>query len=327
LDFAVVVGVEDYPDFQSLRGVHNDAKGFYEWLLDRNGGGLDKNHVKLILSDAKTKTPVQDEIDLALVKVLDAAEACGGARRLYFYFGGHGATNYPQTGDDVALLLTRWSTQLARLALSTQLYSSKLRGTGLFEELVIFLDCCRTTSVAAIGVEPAFAVGWQKGPHATQTFIGYATEDGRPAFEVCKSDKWEGIFTKCLLSTLRSRSGVLAVELMELVSKEMAKTRPRNGVPQVACAVGQVDTKIRFGRIGATVEDPYLEIRFAVPCRRVVLRGGKLVNGEFPIVIEHAIDETLVWRVQLPIGLYELEAEGRQPICFRHHGQGRPHEF
>src|SRR4051812_4792408 len=84
LDFAVVVGVEGYPHFQPLRGAASDARSFHAWLVAADGGGLQPDNAKLILSDLQAQTPVQDEIDQMLVEVLDAAYARGGAHRLYF---------------------------------------------------------------------------------------------------------------------------------------------------------------------------------------------------------------------------------------------------
>lgn len=221
LDFAVVVGVEHYPHFRPLCGAINDARNFRDWLCDKEGGGLDPEHVKLIESNPEAKSPVQDEIDDILLEILEAAEARGGARRLYFYFSGHGATN-PRSVDDVALLLTRWRTSLARLALSTQHYSRKLRGAGLFEELAMFIDCCRSLSVSVVGVEPTITREWERLRYSTRTFIAYATEAGQPAFEYPEPDAWQGIFTRCLLAILRREpSGVRARALKDFLEREV----------------------------------------------------------------------------------------------------------
>jgi hypothetical protein len=317
-DFGVIIGIEDYPYFRSVRGAAKDARNFCDWLCDPDGGGLDQKNVTLILSDLQTKTPVQDEIDQALVNLLKNARARGGARRFYFYFSGHGATSYGQVGDDIALLLARWSTELVRLALSARGYASKLSQTGLFEEMVIFLDCCKSTSAQVIGMEPQFVLEWQKGPYATKTFIAYSTDDGMPVFEKSESAQWEGLFTKCLLSTLRSESGVVANELVERVRHRMATERPRGLSHPTVHASGSLDSAISFGSIPPI--HPILEVRFIQRRGRVVLRSGKLQNGELPVVAEHVADET-PWRLRLPVGLYLLEGEGESPVALRHDGR------
>lgn len=317
LDFAVVVGVEDYPHFQSLRGAATDARSFHAWLVSADGGGLQPDNAKLILSDLQAQTPVQDEIDQMLVEVLDAAYARGGAHRLYFYFAGHGATNPERSGGDVALLLTRWSRSLARLALSTERYSSVLRGAGLFEEVAIFIDCCRTLSVSAVGVAPTITRAWQ-APRSTRTFLAYATEAGQLAFEYPESDLWQGIFTRCLLSILRrTPSGIHAGALKDILESDVETEARRRRVFQRAHVENGLRDASHFGR-GGTL--PQLELRF--PRRRggVVLRGGDL-----RIIAEHQGDDPS-WRLLLPVGLYLVEGGGQDAVCVWHDGREVPHD-
>jgi hypothetical protein len=92
--------------------------------------------------------PLQDEVDEQLLGLVTAADAIGGGRRLYFHFSGHGAGSPDESGDDVALLLAKWSRSLARLALSTDEYRGVLGGMGLFEEIVI------VAQLASSGVGP-----------------------------------------------------------------------------------------------------------------------------------------------------------------------------
>ncbi|KAA3624791.1 MAG: hypothetical protein DWQ02_22625, partial [Bacteroidetes bacterium] len=37
-DFALVIGIDDYPDFRSLNGAINDAEDFAHWLMDHDSG-------------------------------------------------------------------------------------------------------------------------------------------------------------------------------------------------------------------------------------------------------------------------------------------------
>jgi hypothetical protein len=311
VDFGVVVGIEDYPYFRSLRGAANDARNFRNWLCDKNGGGLKKKNTKLILSDRKQKTPVQDEIDQMLLEVLDAADACGGARRLYFYFSGHGAMNPERSGNDIALLLTRWSSSLARLALSTDHYSSALCGAGLFEEVAIFVDCCRSPSVSAVGVPPTITRVW-KAPSSTRKFIAFATESRHPAFEFLEPDSWQGIFTRCLLSILgRTPNGVHAHVLKELLESEVEKEARRLGVRQRAYADNGLHNGSCFGLGG---RPPFVELRFAKRRGQVVLR-----RGDLQIVARHKAGDK-PWGLSLPVGLYQIEGGGQDAVCFEHDG-------
>src|SRR5215813_2888620 len=203
VDFGVVVGIGDYQHIQSLHGAANDATDFRDWLCEPDGGGLDPAHVELVLSNPDATVPEQRHIDDKLVTVLEAAAAQGGARRLYFYFSGHGAMNPTRSANDVALLLARWSNSLVRLALSTERYSSKLCGAGCFKEVAMFVDCCRSFKVSPIGVEPLFEHTAGPTGCATRNFLAYACEAGHSAFESAESGRCQGFFTRQLLAVLR----------------------------------------------------------------------------------------------------------------------------
>jgi hypothetical protein len=321
LDFAVVVGVEHYQHFRPLCGAISDAKSFRDWLCDEHGGGLAPDNVKLIESNAEARTPVQDEIDDILLKVLDAAEAHQGARRLYFYFSGHGAMN-PRSVDDVALLLTRWQTSLARLALSIQHYSRKLRGAGLFQELAIFVDCCRSLSVSVVGVEPTITREWQYLLHSTRTFTAYATEAGKPAFEYPELDTWQGIFTQTLLAILRrDPGGVRARALKDLLEREVEEAARQRGIFQRAQVENDLAADSCFGRGGSL---PILDLKFAERHGRVTLRGGDLQVLEVLELDSNVVDQR--WRRPLPVGLYLVEGGGRDAILVTHDGREALHE-
>ena len=50
--YALVVGIDDYPQFRSLQGAKEDARQFAAWLRDTDtGGGLPEQNVKLLLSE------------------------------------------------------------------------------------------------------------------------------------------------------------------------------------------------------------------------------------------------------------------------------------
>src|SRR3954464_3118 len=219
LDLAVVIGIEDYPRFRSLRGATEDAQKFHRWLCDADGGGIASENALLILSDPVALTPGQDQIDEALCTLLNKAHAFGGARRLYFYFNGHGATNAGEP-DDVALLLTRWSSSLARMALSTERYSGVLCRMGLFEDDVVFGCGGQSLSVAALGGAPTITPRWTPRC-STRLFVAHAAQAGSSAFELPDHGAWHGVFTRCLLSILQRSPRVLANELKDLLEREV----------------------------------------------------------------------------------------------------------
>jgi hypothetical protein len=316
-DFAVVVGVEHYSDIRPLHGARDDATRFHDWLCRKDGGGVPRENTERILSDCKAETPGQFEIDRKLLHVLNKAEESQRARRFYFYFSGHGATNPARTDDDVALLLTQWSRSLAKLALSTQRYSSKLHGAGLFEEVAIFIDCCRNPSLSAFPVGPLITKEWQKPARSTHRFLAFASEAGQPAFEIRKPDGWHGIFTQCLLQILDTTPGISAVALGNWLVREVPMAANRLGLRQRPYVESSLGKPICFG---PRREPPILKLRF------VKRRGPvRLLDGDLNLVDEHeAGDEP--WQLPRPLGLHRIEGGGQDAVLVDHDGREKPHD-
>lgn len=305
VDFGLVIGVDHYPRFRSLTGAIADATRFHEWMCDPDGGGVDRDHSRLILSRPEPAAPLQEEIDEAFVELLTIARSHGCGHRLYFHFSGHGSTCPEKSADDVALLLARWSQTMARVALSTDDYRSEIHGLGLFDELAIFLDCCRSTSVSAVGLPPSFTVPIA-AKVATRAFIAYASEAGRSAFEVPAEDGWQGIFTRSLLTILRrSPDGIAAEQLKRELEREVA------GRGQRAHVVNGFLPSSHFGRRGRL---PRLEITFGAQQGRVWLLDG--MNRQ----VEERAAGPEPWVLELPAGLYKLEFAA-QPAVLIDHGR------
>lgn len=303
-DFGLVVGVDHYPHFRSLQGAIADAKSFHAWMCDKNGGDVDPKHARLILSTLDPATPIHPQIDAAFGELIAAADLLGGGRRLYFYFSGHGATCFGGPSDDVALLLANWSRNFARLALSSSAYRGDLATIGLFEEIVILLDCCRSAAERVVGLPPTMTPALTSSPFPTRGFIAYATEVGRSAFEVREDELWQGVFTRRLVSILRrSVHGITASALKEAIECEVASAG------QQAHVVNELREGSTFGHRGVL---PRLEIRFEKATGRVQLRDGR-----FKVVAKQDVGPE-PWQLSLEAGLYMLEGEGREPFIFQH---------
>ena len=221
-DFALLVGVDHYPRFQPLCGAIEDATRFHAWLCAPDGGGVRRENARLIPSTADPLAPLHDQVDDALEELLVRAGSIGGGRRLYFHFSGHGAANPGAHSEDVALLLAKWSRVRARLALSCDEYRGMLTAARRFDEIAVFLDCCRSTGAHVVGLPPTFVLTPGAGS-ATRTFVAYATEAGRSAFEARDHCAWQGVFTRSLLSILqRSPQGIEAAQLKRALEREVA---------------------------------------------------------------------------------------------------------
>jgi hypothetical protein len=311
VDFGLVIGVDHYPRFRSLRGAVADATRFHDWLCEEHGGCLAPERAWLVRSRPHPIAPLQDEVDEKLLELVTAADAIGGGRRLYFHFSGHGAGS-PGESDDVALLLAKWSQSLARLALSTDKYRGALGDLGLFEEIVVSLDCCRTTAERAIGLPPTITFQPQTGRCATRMFIAYATEPDRSAFEVPDHELWQGVFTRCLLAILRSSPrGITAADLKRALEYEVALHGQR------AHVVNGLRDDSRFGRERV---EPNLVITFERARDRVRLRDGRRrVIAEREVA--GADDADRHWALSIEAGLYKLEDSSGQAVMFDHGGE------
>ncbi|MCE8007508.1 caspase family protein [Aestuariivita sp.] len=217
-DYALVIGVNDYPNHGSkgknLKGAVPDAKRFAAWLTNTQvGGGLPPANCHLITSTTAPLSPVKDTVDSALEKIWDAAEEAGGGRRFYLFFAGHGQsiTIGDVSDTDVALCLPQWSRRRLFDTLSSDNYCRTVKRCMPFQQVVAFLDCCRSRTVRAatqnsgLGcLTPSDIAEDVKG------VIVYAAEDESQAFETAtgRGDEDEeqsearGYFTTALLSAL-----------------------------------------------------------------------------------------------------------------------------
>lgn len=301
-DFALVVGVDHYPQFRELRGAAADATAFHAWACHPDGGAVASVHARLILSTPNPPQPVQVQVDAALLELFAAAESVGGGRRLYLYFAGHGAM-CTDTGDDVALLLATWSLERSRLALSTNGYRSALSSLGLFEEIALFLDCCRVTAANAVGMPPTFHLT-PRMPGAARTFVAHATEAGHAAQERSNAGAWRGVFTQHLLAILRrSEHGVHASHLKNLLEHEVRMAGQR------AHVVDGLLPDSTFGHRGTL---PMFEV---LPDDE---HGDlKLFDGFGRLVAVHAATHGR-WELPLPAGLYKLMYDGEERELIDH---------
>lgn len=211
-DYAFIVGIDDYPGFSNLKGARKDAEEFWTWITTR-GEVAANNCVKLLSSiDPAPPRPTQYDIDPKLNDLLDtarAAKAAGHApNRLYFYFSGHGLG---LDTTDVGLCLPYWSRALKGDNLSTNSYLETLKKSGLFQEIIVFLDCCRVRDANVIGRPPFLTVltPTQDSPQV-KSIVFYAAEYQSPSFEA-KSDDGEhvrGFFTTALLDGLSGGAAV-----------------------------------------------------------------------------------------------------------------------
>ncbi len=200
-DFALVIGLADYPNYRPLLGSRKDAEDFHSWLCEPNGGDLDPKNAFLVQSSATPLGPVQEQIDEALEAI--ATQSVGGARRFYFYFAGHGMG---ENTSELALCLPRWSKRWRGAALCMNGYVQFMVELGQFKQVVCFLDCCRVRE-KGIGCKTP-QVGNVKpgeGSGSVVPFFAFATTFENLAYEaeVNSGGPVRGHFTRALMEGLR----------------------------------------------------------------------------------------------------------------------------
>lgn len=257
-DYALVVGINDYPRYKSLNGAIEDAHEIKRWLLNEPiGGALPAANLRMVTSIANPPParPIQQEIDEELQAIFDEARQKGG-RRLYFYFSGHGFASKP---SDVALCLASWSKTFRNLAISSLQYRDAIAEHGIFSEIVVLLDCCRTREVAAVGFPPTNprpAAAQQAGQ--ARFFIAHATELFQQSMEASvpggngEPPLVRGHFTRALLAALwggaaEKTGGVTPSALKSYVERETPLIAGEAGHSQKPVVSNELDDTVRLG--------------------------------------------------------------------------------
>lgn len=204
-DYAIVVGINQYEDpSRNLTSPVQDAERMVQWLLDETGGGLDAENCCTLLGASETKVTrelIEDELIKARRFSKSRREAGETARRLYFYFSGHGLA---KQADAVLMCHARWSADRPNANINSEaLEKNYLNSCTWFDEVVVWLDCCRNRSIITkpgsleVDCAPRQDAGLQK------TMMAFATLDGSYAFEGLTPSDENSVFTEALLQGLR----------------------------------------------------------------------------------------------------------------------------
>lgn len=317
--YGLVIGIDHYPAFRSLKGAQNDARDFYAWLLNTDiGGGVPSDNVELVLSKPDPIRPIHEDIDDALEKILLSAREMN-AERLYVYFSGHGLARGNLLTD---LCLARWSKLRRAMALDSSNYLKLVMNCGFFREVVFLLDCCRVREIRSTALPSTIELPRPgDGAPASRSFVAYASEFMNAAFEadVAEGDANEGEngqgevrghFTRALLQALHGAAadlsgGVRASKLKEYIevhtpliarlNKHVQKPEVINGLesgvePIFGTAKPQsgviINITFQAGRTGVVVvEDGHL-----MELKRGDIASGPWrlpVNGRTLLLIRH----------------------------------------
>jgi len=309
-DYALVVGVDHYPAYgENLDGAITDAEAVRDWLLDKKGGDVDPANLRYIPSEARPPAPIQDQIDDALQELLIAAKpnkSKKDARRMYFYFSGHGMA---VSSEELALCLAKWSKDRRGAALDSLAYRTMLRDAGRFKEVVVWLDCCRVREVGLRAQEPEVgaAVPAERG---ADLFVGYATTFQDAAFEAATGEDKvvRGHFTRALIAGLKGgaqvNGRVTGASLKEYLDRE---------IPVIAKAAShEQQPEVNAGRLAQVV--------LCSPDRVTLVKFD--LSGHTGRIVLEGPDLEVIWEGDASEGPFELELAPSKMYLLSHPESG-----
>ncbi|MCP9493856.1 MAG: caspase family protein [Pyrinomonadaceae bacterium MAG19_C2-C3] len=148
-NWAIIVGVNQYWKPQlNLKGAVGDAARVAHWLLGAKECRVPPENIFLLTRPAPEVPPpgvnyldaTADNLLLTIPEVVKHSEGVGD--RLFFYFSGHGITNYEGFKDEQALLMADFTEVLTNKAVKLESIEEYFKATG-FREQFFFIDACR----------------------------------------------------------------------------------------------------------------------------------------------------------------------------------------
>lgn len=238
-DCAIVVAMGNYQELTPLRGPAPDAVKFCTWLREK--GGLKDTNIKLIVDDALGK-PGNNEIEKA-VDDLEVRLKKRKGRRLYFYFAGHGLA--PEFNEVAMVPADAKEGALQHRCFGMTKCIDFFIKTGFFDELVVFMDCCREREVVeTIGFPYQVTDRFLNAAPTVNYFALLAAGDGAKSFEVRdltpdEERKFRGLMTTALIDGLNGALGAIdangnitSTSLSRYVAARVEEEAREQGLPQ-----------------------------------------------------------------------------------------------
>jgi hypothetical protein len=316
-DHAVVAGINVYPAFASLQGPVRDALYFKKWLLTQAFVPWDQIHLVV------TKDPPPDPIEPTLDQVRTAFEGLAYkaldnnnfylGRRLYIFLSGHGimptrsgAPNFNET----ALLMANAGPITLGNHLGGFSHAEWFRAAGVFDEVILFVDCCRDQKDAVAPTPPSMQpLVPERAP--ARYFYAAATQLASPSFEKPLGNPPEvrGVFSFALMQALESTNlcdplGMLTGKLLAAQLYKDVPALQNNQQPDIGYNP-QFD--IAFVK-RLTPTKPKLMVTFSAA--DLVGKTAELIGRSYPAPdVTHVIDNQS-WSVLLDPFTYILQVPG-----------------
>ena len=310
-DFAIIIGINDYTPtnqngLKTLLGAINDANRVEDWVSSATGGNVPAVNIKKIVSSPAPLKPLQDEIDDAFLDIETSIKAKGGlAKRLYFYFAGHGLGTLDNTMD-TGLCLANWSENRRQSALSSESYKDFIKQYGYFEEIIFIADCCRNTKINIKPKAPTFSSPVPgHGAGQTKLFVAYATQYQDQSYEVESIDsEMRGAFTTILIKGLKgaaANNGLIgADDLRDYLIKETPELAQKQGYKQIP------DVSHTYSNNTSLITIPVVQTNVNFTFEAIRNNPVELIDGELNVIVTYDTSQNKNYSRQLPKGLYLL---------------------
>lgn len=191
-DWAIVAGINYYPGFTNLMGPVNDSTEFHRWMLRR--GFVPDDHVFQIQSPPvapptlSAARPTLDQLSGAfseLVRKANSLDLHYLGRRLYIFLSGHGiVATRAATPDfrEAALLMANADENSLGLHVGARAHAEWFRSLGIFDEVILFADCCRDQEDNVPPTNPVMPA-WRRQRKEGRHFYAFPTMVGSKAWE------------------------------------------------------------------------------------------------------------------------------------------------
>lgn len=315
-DYALVVGISHYPKFDalgalmSLAGPENDATAVATWLLDPQGGGLQRQNLRLIRSSdfpggEELPQPTMSRINAAMQWLMhETRQRAGG--RLYMYFAGHG---FAPVLEEPALFTAEADDQFLAHMFVYDWYRW-FRQAGRFKEYVLLVDCCMTHQ-RSITPSPIMAPNEVSAGTPGPSFMACAAQTKSALERLMDDGLVHGIFTWSLLKGLYGG----AADEHGVITSESLKAFLHDTMPQLLPESAQHSLVVDlhpFVRSETAFAIKRLEAQPTLPARLIFpasTRGARMriwSGSPHRIIEQRTIDSTSIV-FDLTRGLYVAE--------------------
>jgi hypothetical protein len=218
-DFAIVIGINLYEhsrELDELKGPRNDAEEFIRWLRqDYSLANLEEHNLI-----RRIESPDFSEIRIAVSALLHKIESSAG-RRLYIFCAGHG---FETTSRDAGVYTSDYIESMNGARWNLMRTANWLRDSGRFQEVIVFMDCCRTIdSHPADEIVPEMPTVAQPASYFYCLSCGPGGSSGEKEF----NGKTRGIFSFNLIEALDGKVKV-AVDAQGQVTAHSLRRHLKN---------------------------------------------------------------------------------------------------